>query len=120
MGKYNVRCSKEACKRRATFARHPDEYNPPRACEGCGGTRWRIDSWLVKRDTHAESCGCGGYRHWEGAHRGAPHRRGSKLCWYRADGTLRMPGDHDFCDPEYEEHHGTAAPAELVAEETGR
>lgn len=115
MGKFNVRCSKEKCKARDTFDRHPEAYDPPRKCRCCGGTQFRIDSWLVKRDTRGQSCGCAGYKHWRGAAEGALHRKGSKLCWYREDGTQRMPGDADFCDPEYEEAYGTTEPDELVA-----
>jgi len=46
---------------------------------------------------------CSGYKNWEGNMTGAMHRKGSKYCWFRKDGTQRNPGDPDFHDLEYEE-----------------
>jgi hypothetical protein len=61
---------------------------------------------MNKRDTKAMSCDCAGYK-WGGA----PHRKGSKACWFRKDGTQRVPGDPDFYDPEYEAYLASVAVA---------
>ncbi|MDN7419544.1 MULTISPECIES: hypothetical protein [Burkholderia cepacia complex] len=45
---------------------------------------------MQKRNTRLMACACSGYWFW--------HRRGSLYCWYRADGTVRSPGDRDFAD----------------------
>lgn len=103
--RYNIRCSNEKCKARGVTEVHPDEWKRTRRCWSCGGTKFRVDWTHMRRDTKGMSCACGGYKHWEGAATGAIHRKGSKLCWYREDGTQRMPGDPDFCDPEYEANH---------------
>lgn len=51
---------------------------------------------MNRRDTKAMSCDCAGYVHATG--RVFPHRKGSKWCWYRANGTARVEGDPDFRD----------------------
>jgi hypothetical protein len=102
MARWNVRCSKEACRARHVFDKHPDEYQRPRKCKCCGGTKFRIVKNRFK-DRCATLCTCMGYRWgdaWTGSN--APHNRGSRFCYYRKDGTLRMPGDADFEDPNYE------------------
>lgn len=101
--RFNVRCSKEACKMRAVFSKHPDDYKVPRKCDGCGGTKFRVIKNMV-RERCAVTCDCAGYK-WGDNHTASrpPHRRGSRFCYYRKDGTLRMPGDADFEDPNYEE-----------------
>lgn len=55
----------------------------------CGKSNFRLDKWMLKRDTKKMGCCCPGYHFF--------HRRGSKYCWYRVDGTGRYPGDPDFC-----------------------
>ena len=104
----HVRCSKEKCKKRAVFDRHPDEYKVPRKCEGCGGTRFRvIRDRLREAGGRQRLCSCEGRvfgdlkaSNWSASK--PPHVRGSTNCWYRKDGTMRMPGDPDFSDPDYE------------------
>jgi hypothetical protein len=86
--------------------RHPETYfkwshaklamvSTAPAC-GCGGRDYRVDRWMNERDTRAMSCDCAGYVHKTG--RVFPHRKGSLYCWFRNDGTQRMPGDEDFKD----------------------
>lgn len=102
MAGFNVRCSRETCKARHVFAKHPDCYARPRKCRICGGTRFRVDVDRQARKSRVQGCTCTGYK-WEGVMSGAMHRRGSRFCWYRADGTQRDPGDADFEDPDYVE-----------------
>lgn len=90
MARYNVRCSREACKARDVFPKHPDEYACPRKCHACGGRRFRVDTDRMQRDNLADGCACRGYHH--------THRRGSFFCWTRKDGSQRYPGDADFHD----------------------
>lgn len=108
--RWNVRCSREACKRRAVFSKHPDEYQRPRKCEGCGGTRFRVVPDMARDRGRHELCTCMGYL-WGDDFTASrpPHRRGSRFCYYRADGTLRMPSDPDFEDPNYEPDTADAA-----------
>lgn len=86
--RYHCRCRK--CETRHVFRRKPDEYDRKPRCRMCGGADFRIDRWMMKRNTHAMACTCSGYWFW--------HRRGSLYCWYRADGSDRYPGDPDFAD----------------------
>lgn len=46
------------------------------------------------RDTSLKGAGCICSGYW------FLHRRGSRFCWYRKDGSQRMPGDADFADRE--------------------
>ncbi|WP_322037919.1 hypothetical protein [Burkholderia cenocepacia] len=94
---YNVRCSREKCKLRYVFAKHPDDYKRPRKCAGCKGTKFRIiPNMAADRGKHT-LCTCGGYK-WGDNYTASrpPHRMGSPACWYRADGSQRLPGDADF------------------------
>src|SRR6185503_651664 len=94
MPRYHCRCRR--CETRRVLAKHPDEYRRQPTC-ACGARDWRTDAWMNKRDTSARGmgCTCNGYHF--------THRRGSRYCWYRADGTDRMPGDPDFADRDLSE-----------------
>jgi hypothetical protein len=71
-------------------------------CAGCGGHRFRIIKDRAK-DRCATLCECAGYMWVQPMANGnAPHRRGSRFCYFRADGTMRVPGDVDFEDPNYD------------------
>jgi hypothetical protein len=95
MARYHVRCRK--CEARRVFKLHPDEYRRVPVCVSCGAKSWRIDNWMNTRDTKATSCTCSGYVAL--THRAPwPHLIGSPYCWYRKDGSQRMPGDADFKD----------------------
>lgn len=85
--KYHCRCSK--CEARRVLRMKPDEYLRPPRCS-CGSRKWRIDKWMMRRDTgvKGQGCTCGGY--W------FTHRRGSLFCYFGADGWPRGPGDEDF------------------------
>lgn len=96
--RWHVRCSGRACQRRRVLAKHPDDYKRPPACPACGGRRYTVDPWMMRRNTRLTGCLCAGYNFG-----GAYHRRGSLKCWYRADGTAREPGDPDFYDEGYDE-----------------
>lgn len=89
MGRCHVRCRK--CEARRVFRKHPDHMNRHPTCS-CGAKSWRADGWMNRRRTSpyrgGMGCNCTGY--W------FPHRRGSLYCWYRPDGTDRLPGDPDF------------------------
>lgn len=101
MARYIGRCSKRACSMRFSLPRHPDDYKRGWRCAGCHGMAFRLIADRP-RDRCAVLCNCGGYqwvRPWARAN--APHRRGSPACWYRKDGSMRMPGDADFDDPNY-------------------
>jgi hypothetical protein len=103
MARYHVRCSNYKCKTRHVFKNHPDCYGNKKKCRKCGNTKFTVDVWMNSRDTRAMGCMCAGYP-WAGLMSGAMHRKGSKYCWYRKDGTQRMPGDEDFHDLEYEKY----------------
>jgi hypothetical protein len=119
MSRYHCRCSKKACQTRRVFKRHPDEYVRLPKCTGCGGTKYRVDNWMNRRDTRKMACMCDGYIYhtrdvdttvW------AMHRKGSPYCWYRKDGTRRVEGDADFRDirleqeaANYDEYKETSA-----------
>ncbi|AWM87347.1 hypothetical protein C4E04_11785 [Microvirga sp. 17 mud 1-3] len=104
MARYHCRCRK--CEARRVLPRHPDDYLRPPRC-ACGAKSWRIDRWMNTRDTsmHGAGCNCSGY--W------FTHRRGSKFCWYRKDGTARVPGDPDFSDRELSADEIAAAAAQI-------
>lgn len=106
----HIRCSREKCKRRFTLPKHPDEYVRGWKCASCGGARFREIKDRNREAGNNIQCDCAGYQ-W-GNDRTAsrpPHRRGSRFCWYRADGSMRMPGDDDFEDPNYEPDEVTDA-----------
>lgn len=86
MARWHTRCRK--CQTRRVLARHPDEYIRQPACRVCGQRNYRVDQWMMKRNTFSQRCNCGGY--W------FPHRMGSTHCWHRPDGSARLPGDNDF------------------------
>ena len=95
MSRWNVRCSKEKCKLRYVFPKHPDEYDPPRKCAGCGGTRFRVIEDRAK-DRCSTECDCAGrvYPDVKASNWSAKmpaHMRGSVGCWYNRDGTERPP-----------------------------
>lgn len=91
--RYHVRCRK--CQARRVLPKLPEHYIRPPACL-CGSKEYRVDHWMNKRDTKAMSCKCAGYVHLTG--RVFPHRKGSPYCWFRADGSQRMPEDADYKD----------------------
>ena len=99
MTRFNVRCKK--CDKRRVLPKHPDEYSRPPKCSGCGHQEYSLSHWANRRDTKAESCNCAGYVHM--TRRVWPHRRGSKYCWFRKDGSQRFEGDPDFNDTQIEE-----------------
>jgi hypothetical protein len=88
MSRFHTRCRK--CETRRVLPRHPEKYERQPQCRCCGARDFRVDAWMMKRDTRTIACTCSGYWFW--------HRRGSKYCWHRADGTSRVPGDPDFAD----------------------
>jgi hypothetical protein len=53
---------------------------------------------MNRRDTGVVRCDCAGY--W------FPHRRSSLYCHYRKDSTIRMFGDWDFADRNYDPETG--------------
>lgn len=90
----HVRCRK--CRARRVLPRHPERYAgrlPVCRSPGCGSRDYVADKWMNERNTsprgtRAMGCTCAGY--W------FTHRRGSLFCWYRSDGSDRLPGDPDF------------------------
>src|ERR1700744_5800656 len=93
--RWSVRCSKESCKRRATFKKHPDAYKRPRRCVGCGGTRFRVIKDIAKERGGA-TCMCASFEWRNTIDRASaigPHRRGSPTCAFNADGSTRYPHD---------------------------
>ncbi len=100
MARCHVRCGK--CDKRRVLKDHPNclsTRGTPK-CE-CGSKDWRVSNWMNRRNTSAHGggmgCQCDGYVPVT-ATVGWPHRRGSPYCWYRKDGSQRMPGDPDFKD----------------------
>lgn len=69
--RYHTRCRK--CGTRRVLPRHPDDYVRLPACRVCGAHSFRVDKWMMKRDTYGQACTCGGYWFW--------HRRGSLWCY---------------------------------------
>lgn len=78
---YKCRCSKESCKRRRTFSKHPDEYKRPPVCHGCGGTKWRVDL-LRQRRKEYRKCYCNGL--WFSI-KNSPHKWGTPGCDHREE-----------------------------------
>lgn len=74
--RHHVRC--RHCEARRVLRRHPDAYYRLPSCKVCGRRSYRVDRWMMQRDTWAAACKCGGY--W------FIHRKGSLHCWYTAAG----------------------------------
>jgi hypothetical protein len=66
---------------------------------------------MNSRNNKAMKCGCYGY-----AAPHFPHRRGSKFCQFRKDGTRRELGDPDFNDQYYEWMKDHGKETELACE----
>lgn len=84
---------------------HPDLYDRPPKCNGCGKTKYYVSNYMNGRNTKEMSCNCKGYVRftrnpkttvWE------IHRKGSPYCWFRKDGSQRVHGDPDFKDADME------------------
>lgn len=90
--RHHCRCRR--CETRRVLARHPDDYTRLPACRVCGAKDYRVDAWMMKRNTRRMACTCGGYHFW--------HRIGSLYCHHRADGSVRLPGDADFNDRNFD------------------
>lgn len=88
MSRFHVRCRN--CETRRVLPRHPEQYERVPQCRCCGKRDFRIDKWMMNRNTRGMACTCAGYWFW--------HRRGSLYCWHRADGSTREYGDADFAD----------------------
>ena len=58
-----------------------------------------------KTGLNGMGCNCSGY--W------FMHRKGSMFCWYRKDGTMRVPGDEDFNDRDMTDDEIAAAAASM-------
>lgn len=99
MARFHVRC--RHCATRKVLRRHPENYLRVPQCGVCGRRSFRIDGWMMRRNTRAMGCMCAGYA-WAGMMTGAMHRKGSKQCWYRADGSQREWGDTDYFMPARE------------------
>jgi hypothetical protein len=97
MARYHCRCAR--CDARRVLSMKPDEYIRVPKCI-CGHQRWYLSHWMNKRDTRSMACNCAGYVHV--TNRVFPHRKGSKYCWFRKDGSQRMEGDADFKDVRLE------------------
>jgi hypothetical protein len=108
MARFHCRCRK--CDARKVLRFRPEEYEVQPQCV-CGERNFRIDKWMQNRDTKSCACFCGGY-HFK-------HRMSSFFCFYRKDGTDRLPGDEDFWDRNMtqEDHDAlvTAKQAEMMA-----
>lgn len=74
--KTHCRCSR--CQTRRVLARHPLSYVVQPRCANCGARDWRPDKWMNERNSKAMTCR-GECMHY-------PHRRGSRGCWYQANG----------------------------------
>lgn len=107
MARFHCRCRQ--CDTRKVLAKHPDEFTRLPKCpkESCGARDWRTDAWMNGRDTSLRGmgCACSGYAFM--------HRKGSKFCWYRTDGTDRLPGDPDFNDRHMSDDEIAAAAAQM-------
>lgn len=92
MSRFHIRCSKEACRARQMVRVEPLNFK----CRKCGHGKFRkVNGGDRGKQTQ---CMCAGYK-WEGRNgrnHNARHRMGSKACWFRPDGTQRMPGDADY------------------------
>lgn len=97
MARVNVRCSKETCKLRYVFSRHPDEYLRPRKCLKCGGTKFRVIPNMRADRGKSTPCDCGAYR-WTDKGTAIPpsHRMGSGACWYNTDGSMREISEEEY------------------------
>ncbi|ABR10574.1 BcepNY3gp39 [Burkholderia phage BcepNY3] len=91
----HVRCRE--CTRRRALPKVLTLYLRVPRCD-CGARNWRPDKHMNQRDNGATRCDCAGY--W------FPHRRGCLYCHYRRDGTMRMFGDYDFADRNYDPELG--------------
>ena len=91
MTRWNVRCSKEKCKLRYVFPKHPDSYKVPRKCDGCGGTKFRVIKNMAADRGWYSLCTCAGYPTWGDDNTASrpPHRMGSPACWYTQTGEMR-------------------------------
>lgn len=101
MSRCHVRCRKTSCQTRRVLPMAPELMKRLPKCAGCGGTAYRIDYWMNGRDTKKMACTCNGYVPFTrdpSSTVWTMHRKGSPYCWYRKDGTQRMPGDADFKD----------------------
>ncbi|MDR3427963.1 hypothetical protein [Silvimonas sp.] len=76
---HHCRCRK--CQARKKLARHPDNYLRTPACPQCGNREWRVDRWMMRRDTRKQACTCEAYHYW--------HRIGGGKCLYDKGGALR-------------------------------
>ncbi|QYW02161.1 hypothetical protein CPT_Sonora_059 [Stenotrophomonas phage Sonora] len=96
-------CRCRSCGARQVKAMPLEWYRTPPRCKGCRKRTLREDKWMNARDTRAQTCRCDGYvkPHF-------PHRRGSRFCKFRKDGTQRTLGDPDFQDQymEWQKDHG--------------
>lgn len=113
MARFHCRC--RHCRTRRVLKQHPTHYTIAPQCSVCGkrfftfknklvGPIFVVDKWMQQRTkkNRAMGCMCIGYK-WEGNMTGAMHRRGSKQCWFRANGEPRAYGDEDyFMDPDIE------------------
>jgi hypothetical protein len=100
MTRCHVRCRK--CDARRVLRAHPDLLAVRQIPKcACGVKDWRADKWMNRRNTSpyggGMGCNCGGYVALTNTV-GWPHRQGSPYCYFRKDGTQRMPGDADFKD----------------------
>ena len=95
---HHCRCRR--CATRRALPKPPEQYQIQPACRTCGARDYRIDRWMMRRDTHAQACTCSGYWFW--------HRQGSRYCWHRKDGSLRLPTDADFADRHLEHYPNLA------------
>ncbi len=109
--RFHCRC--RHCERRKMFRDDPRvlERAAFPKCD-CGAQDWRVDRWMMARDTSVARCDCAGYPF--------PHRRGSFFCWHRADGTDRLPGHDDFWtrDMTQEQHDALVAQHQAEDQET--
>lgn len=102
MGLLIGRPSRTHCRCRRCGARQVKKmplewYKFPPRCRQCGRRELREDKWMNERDTRATKCTCDGY-----SVPPFPHRRGSRFCHFRADGSRREMGDPDWQDQYYE------------------
>jgi hypothetical protein len=111
--RFHCRC--RHCRTRRVLKQHPDTYTVVPQCRVCSRryftrknklvvSTFVVDKWMQERTkkNRAMGCMCTGYK-WPGMMTGAMHRRGSKQCWYRANGDQRAYGDADyFMDPDIE------------------
>lgn len=92
MSRIYIRCSRETCRLRYTVKLEPLNFK----CRKCGNEKYRLDKTAMARDNAKMSCLCTGYKWGDDRTSKAPHRKGSRQCHYRKDGTQRFPGDPDY------------------------